>query len=300
MLGRHHLRAKVLQALYANESSSEKERIRQNYLQRSIESIFDLYTTIFSLLLALRSRAKAKQEVKKESQVSDPLSIEELEAFIDNKILNLLIANRELQEHLGKNNQLVWSQNDPLVSALFDEIQKSTLYKEYVGKESRSMGADKKFLVRIFQDYIVVNETLAENLEDKNIYWANDLSMANSMVKATVESFTKKSDESFQLFKVYKNLDDRDFVEMLFSRTLDSNTELENEIRNRSENWDIERISKIDKLLLKMALCEIKYFPSIPAVVSVNEYVELSKDYSTPKSRVFINGILDRVIKESS
>ncbi len=163
---------------------------------------------------------------------------------------------------------------------------------------NRNFNQDREFMMEIFEHHIAPNESLHEWLEEQNIHWADDLYIANSMVLTTLKSFTPKSSGKIKLFKVYKDDDDREFVIDLFRKTIRHDQETRATIEEKATNWELDRIALLDLILLQMALTEFKYFPNIPPKATLNEYIELSKIYSTEKSKIFVNGILDRSMKD--
>ena len=166
-------------------------------------------------------------------------------------------------------------------------------------KDSKNyFDADKAFIMDIYEKFIANNENLHEWLEEKNLYWADDLHIGNSMVMTTLKSFVPKSSGKIKLFKVYKDDEDREFIVNLFRTTVRNTEDTLKMIEEKATNWELDRIAALDLVLMQMALTEFHYFPNIPPKVTLNEYIELSKIYSTEKSKIFVNGILDRSLKE--
>jgi N utilization substance protein B len=157
---------------------------------------------------------------------------------------------------------------------------------------------DKQFVVDLFSEIIVPNEKLYEYLEDDKLTWIDDIPVVNTHIVKQLKAIKSAEDESFRVPKLFKDADDKDFAKDLFRKTVLNEKELAKEFDSKTPNWDMDRIAEIDTIILKMAICELLKFPSIPVKVTLNEYLELAKEYSTPKSSIFINGILDNLVKE--
>ena len=155
---------------------------------------------------------------------------------------------------------------------------------------------DKKFILDIFEKVLAPNEKLYEYLEDYKLTWVDDIPVVNTQILKDLKNLSK--DSSFEVSKLYKDAEDKEFVSLLFRKTVLNEVELAKEYIDKTPNWDADRIAEMDTIILKMAICELLKFPSIPVKVTINEYLELAKEYSTPKSSIFINGILDNLVKE--
>ena len=194
------------------------------------------------------------------------------------------------------NNLKNWEEDNEYVKIIFDELQKSDLYKKYLNTEEDSFKVDKAFVVDFFKEIIAPNDKLGEYYEDTMISWVDDIPFVNTWV---VKSLSKcKANATFFLGNLYKDKDDEDFVSNLFKKTVLKHKEYEVDIEEKTPNWETDRIADIDMILIKMAITEFINFPSIPTRVTINEYIEVSKDYSTEKSSYFINGVLDKISKE--
>jgi N utilization substance protein B len=155
---------------------------------------------------------------------------------------------------------------------------------------------DKQFVVDMFTELIAPNEKLYEYLEDHKLTWIDDIPLVNTQIQKQLKQISAKDD--FKVVKLYKDEEDREFVGNLFRKTVMNEVALAKEYIDKTPNWDADRIAEIDTIILKMAICEFLKFPSIPIKVTINEYLEIAKEYSTPKSSIFINGILDNLVKE--
>ncbi|NNC51404.1 MAG: transcription antitermination factor NusB, partial [Flaviramulus sp.] len=191
-----------------------------------------------------------------------------------------------------------WQLDQEYVDIIFKAVISSDLYKEYMKTKVSDFKEDKDFIVDIFKEIIAPNEKLYEYIEDKNLTWLDDLPTVNTTILKILRKVKATSPENFFAPKLYKDPEDKQFAIDLFNKTLLNTTAINQEIEQKTQNWDTDRIANVDYALLKMAICEFKNFPSIPVKVTINEYLEISKEYSTPKSSIFINGILDKLVKE--
>ena len=191
-----------------------------------------------------------------------------------------------------------WKQDDEYVDILWAEIKKSELYQEYMQTRESGFKEDRKFIISIFKEIVAPNEKLYEYLEDKKLTWLDDLPLVNTAILKMLQKLKENSAEKLKIAKLYKSEEDREFAIELFRKTYLNDEMLADEMLGKTPNWDKDRIAEVDMVLIKMAICEFLKFPSIPVKVTINEYLELAKEYSTPKSSIFINGVLDKLSKE--
>jgi len=189
-----------------------------------------------------------------------------------------------------------WINDDSYILLLLADVKKSDIYERYMLDKKNSFEDDKKFILDIFEKVLAPNEKLYEYLEDYKLTWVDDIPVVNTQILKDLKSLSK--DSSFEVSKLYKDIEDKEFVSLLFRKTVLNEVELAKEYIDKTPNWDADRIAEMDTIILKMAICELLKFPSIPVKVTINEYLELAKEYSTPKSSIFINGILDNLVKE--
>lgn len=296
MLSRRHLRVKVMQVLYAHQQSEDKDlAVADKALQHSMDRTYDLYITVLSALVALYRKAEEKSVISSQKLIPNPQEKKELDAITGNQLLQKLAANLSLRQHTEK--ALVdWKDEQELLSSLFKKIMDSTLLGDYIETHTGTFAQDSNFVVEIFKEFVAPYELLHEFFEEENMYWVSDIPVANTSVLKTLQSFQEKSDEYHRLLKLVKDQDDIVFARSLMRKTALNDKAYNDFISGKSTNWDSDRIALIDVLLMKMAICEFLHFSSIPVKVTINEYIELSKDFSTPKSRGFVNGILDKLV----
>src|SRR5690554_1056555 len=300
MLGRRQLREKVMQAVYAWKTIGEgaNERLIEQNMLKGVDEIYDLYIYLLNLLKFQKEIAEQRIEVARNKILKTEDDINPNLKFVNNKIFKILEENEELNAYSEKNKQLTWDKLDVYPNSIFKEITASEEYLEYMQNPNSSFENDKNFIIQIFKKIIAPNEKLHDWLEERNLYWADDVHIANSMVLMTLKSFIAKGGADLKLFKVYKDDEDREFTLDLFRRTLRYSDETRAKIDEKAVNWELDRITVLDLIILQMALTELYYFPNIAPKVSLDEYIELAKVYSTEKSKIFINGILDRSFKE--
>jgi len=300
MLTRRQLRVKVMQCIYAiTQSKDDSLEKQEKFLRVSIENTYTLYLLMLSLLRELH--AMAVHHVTQDSKKYLASATDEFpdkQKFVQNGLLLQLVENPALDEELKRRKIKGWYLNQDYVKIIFKEIMSSRLYSSYMKKEGGTYGEDKNLVIDLFRDIIAPNEKLYEYFEDDKLTWVDDIPLVNTFILKQLKAVREDQPHRFFLPRLLKDEEDMEFAKTLLSKTLLQNTALEDEIQGKTPKWDKDRIADIDAILLKMAICELLNFPSIPERVSINEYLEIAKEYSTPKSSIFINGILDKLVKE--
>ena len=286
-----------MQSVYAMQQSHNDDIIREEkFLKHSILKMFDLYVLNFQLIIEVQKLAAKKIALSKKKILATKEDLKPNTKFLENKLINTISESISLESYLEFNKLINWELDNEYVKIVFEELQKSDLYKKYLDTLEDSFKIDKAFVMDFFKEIIAPNEKLAEYYEDKMISWVDDIPFVNTWV---VKSLSKhKNDQTFTLGSLYKDKDDEDFVSELFKKTILKHKEYEIDITDKTPNWETDRIADIDMILIKMAITEFLNFPSIPTRVTINEYIEIAKDYSTSKSSYFINGVLDKISKE--
>ncbi|WP_445722096.1 transcription antitermination factor NusB [Flavobacterium sp.] len=298
MLNRRHIRVKVMQGIYAmHQHQGENLDKEEKFLFQSIDNMHDLYLLILSALIEIREKEEEYLELASKKHLATKEERNPSKRFVENKVLNLLLHSDSLTEAIDKRSITNWKHNDDIILFLLEVIKESELYKEYMDLPKVTFKDDKKFIADLFTDMIAPNERLYDYLEEHKLTWLDDLPSVNTLILKQLKQ-CNENDESFLITRLYKDLDDKDYVKSLFRKTILNETELSKEYIDKTPNWDTDRIAEIDTIILKMAICELLKFPSIPTKVTINEYLEIAKEYSTPKSSIFINGILDNLVKE--
>ncbi len=299
MLNRHHLRVKTLHALYAQFSLDQTELVKgEKELLKSIDKYYELYISSLSLFEEFYKIAVKIIDDGKQKFVPTQADLNPNLKFINNKVLLLIISNSKLQ-NFKKHYKISWDNYNDTLRKLFNTIRSSDTYKEYMAQANTSFAEDRKFLVDLYATFIANNELIEHIFEDDSILWVDDFYMAHVTVVKTIENLKETTPADFTLQPLYKDAeDDKAFVLQLFKNSIAQSEDLLELIKSKIKNWEIDRIASMDILLMKMCLTEMMTFSQIPVKVSLNEYIELAKSYSTPKSKGFINGILDPLIEQ--
>ncbi|HIP37237.1 MAG TPA: transcription antitermination protein NusB [Crocinitomix sp.] len=299
MLNRRHLRTKVLQILYAFFQSEDAELHQfEKQLFKSVDKMYDLYLYFLLIFGELHTFSENRIEERKARKFPTEDDLNPNTKFVDNKIINLFLINQSLknESEIRKINWTTAEKND-LIKKLFLTIVDSEIYQTYMDDEDNSFERDKQFVIDIFKTEIANFSLLHDFFENDNIYWIDDIDLVCSMVLKTIRNFNEDDDHLTSILPLYKDeADEKDFIKTLLRKTIANDNENSALIDKLTNNWDFDRIAKMDVILLKMALTELVEFPSIPTKVTLNEYIEISKFYSSPQSKVFINGVLDKAI----
>jgi N utilization substance protein B len=286
-----------MQSIYAmHQKNSDDLEKEEKFLIHSIDNIQDLYLIMLSSLIEIRKKEVVFLETSSKKHLATLEEKDPNTKFVNNAILRGLENNNSLSIALEKRKINNWSQNDDYILILLNEIKKSALYQKYISTNNTTFEEDKQFIVDMFTDVLAPNEKLYEYLEDNKLTWIDDIPLVNTQIQKQLKQI--RQDEEFKVVKLYKDEEDKEFVSLLFRKTVLNEVTLAKEYIDKTPNWDADRIAEIDTIILKMAICEFLKFPSIPVKVTINEYLELAKEYSTPKSSIFINGILDNLVKE--
>jgi N utilization substance protein B len=282
--------------MHQNGSDSiEKE---EKFLLYSIDNLLDLYLIMLSSLIEIGKKEAVFIEKSSQKHITTAEERNPNKKFINNSIFQILTENNSLSIALENRKITNWELNDDYIIILLHVIKKSDLYKNYMSNAVNDFEEDKQFILDVFMEIIAPNEKLYDYLEDNKLTWIDDIPVVNTQIIKQLKQLKSSKDEAFRVPKIYKDQEDKEFVTDLFRKTVLNERELAKEYVDKTPNWDSERIAEIDTIVLKMAICEFIKFPSIPVKVTINEYLEIAKEYSTPKSSIFINGILDNLVKE--
>lgn len=300
MLTRRQIRVKVMQCIYALTLSKDDSLEKQEkFLTHSINHTYTLYLLMLSLFRELHQMAERHIRLSSNKYLATASdSYPAKEKFVNNKLLLKIVANEPLARELKRRKLKNWYLHEEYVKILFREITGSTIYENYMKSKDNSFEADRKVLMELFREVIAPNDKIYEYFEDDQLTWVDDLPLVNTFLLKRLKKVKPEYGDSYFLPSLVKDEDDLDFSKKLLVKTLLKDDELIREIEGKTPNWDKDRIADIDAILLKMAICELLNFPSIPERVTINEYLEIAKEYSTPKSSIFINGILDKLVKE--
>lgn len=286
-----------MQGLYTWFQSEDKN------IARSVESLFhgaerayDLYLSLLQLPLEIASEEERYYADLQPGYTKK--SIEANSKFSANRIITGLHRHVAFNE-LYKQRKLSWQKHYDLIKKLFFNLRQSDEYKAYIQKDAHSQEDDIEFVKWVYKQIIMPSELLQTTIDEQNIWWADAVEFINSMVLKTVKTLYDNPEESLKLMPLYRDTeDDREFMEKLFRETVKNDGFFASLIDAKTKNWELDRIALVDVILMKMALAEIIAFQGIPVKVSINEYIDISKEYSTPKSKVFINGVLDKIVTD--
>lgn len=300
MLTRRHIRVKVMQCIYALVQSKDDSLEKQEkFLKMSIENMYVLYLLMLSLLVELHLLAeKHVKHASKKYLSSEEDDYPNPGKFIKNKLLLQIANNKLLKEALSKRKLNNWYLNEEYVKIIYKEIVASDLYKTYMTNGEDSYEDDRELVLELFKNIIAPNEKIYEYLEDDKLTWVDDIPIVNTYLVKRLRKANEGVNDRFFLPELLKDEQDIVYAKELLVKTLLNDAKWEKEIEVKTPNWDNDRIAEIDSIILKMAICELLNFPTIPEKVTLNEYLEIAKEYSTPKSSIFINGVLDKLAKE--
>jgi N utilization substance protein B len=286
-----------MQSVYAMlQSKSDILDKEEKFLYASIDKMFDLYVLVLRLFVEVKNMEKNHIKISRKKHLATSEELNPNTKFIDNAIFKLLEESVSLNNYLEDKKLNYWQLDDEYVKEIWKITKESSHYKEYLKSTLSTFQEDKEFIASLFKEIIAPNDKLADYFEDKNISWVDDIPFVNTWVLKSINQM--KINKPFSLGLLYKDDDDKKFVVDLFRKVILNHTKFEEDIKDKTPNWDAERIADIDMILIKMAICEFLKFPSIPSRVTINEYIEISKDYSTNKSSFFINGVLDKILKD--
>ncbi len=297
MINRILIRIIVVQVLYSHlinkDDTLETTKAR---LKDSLDKAYELYYYLLTLPIELTKLQERRIEAAKGKYMPSEEEMNPNMRFVDNSFVNSLMLSQPLQE-MVKAFSLTWKEDEVYLRLILDKILKSDIYEEYMTKESVSDNDDIEFWRQVMKKVVLLDEDLAELLESKSVYWNDDIDIVGTFVVKTIKRFT--SDEEMPFLPQYKDEEDAQFAELLFVNAV-KNKERYIELIDKfvkKSSWDTERLAFMDVVILYVALAELEKVPSVPAVVTINEFVEMAKCYSTPNSGQFINGILYSIIK---
>lgn len=298
MLGRRQIREKVVETLYSYYQNPTNYSVLEKNMFTGIDKIYHLYIYQLNFLVGLKNLAEKQIEIGKNKFIKSDEDLNPNQKFISNQVLRQIEENEARVDFTSKHKELKWDLHDELLVKTFQRIVAGKRYQDYMTDQDSSFEADQKFVGKLFLKYVAENEMLQEHFEEKEISWADDFHIANSMVQKTI-GFMKPDENSHTLIRMIKDENDKEFAQKLLSSALNSWEENEKKIEARLQNWELERISLMDRVVLVTAIAELDNFPLTAYKIIINEYVEISKVFGTEKSSIFINGILDRYSKDS-
>jgi N utilization substance protein B len=297
MLNRRHLRIKVLQTLYAFSQHEDKEFLwAKKELFKAIDQMYELYISLLLIFPELKTKAELRMEENKTKMLPTEEDIDPNLKFIENKVIQCLEESAELR-HQSELLKVDWrgDEKQELLRKMHNSMRQSEVFFEFMNNENEGFEEDLSFLVQLFKSDIANFQLLYDYYEEKSVYWLDDIDLACSMTIKTLKNFKEEGENL--ILPLYKpNDDEQDFVSDLLRETIKRRPENLKIIDQFTKNWELDRIARMDVFLMELAITELVTFNNIPTKVTLNEYIEISKFYSTPKSSTFINGVLDKVI----
>ncbi|HOK27022.1 MAG TPA: transcription antitermination factor NusB [Bacteroidales bacterium] len=298
MLSRRLLRIKALICLYAYNRRDDGDLAKaENELMFSINKSYELYFYLLLLILELADVALEKINFGLRKKMPSKEDLNPNRRFVDNRIIAQLRINNALKKY-QESKRISWNINPDLPKILYNQMVKWEPYIKYMNDEKTGYSEDKKFITKLVTDFFPSSEELLNAFEEQSIYWNDDIDYISLMVEKTLKKFKANSGPEVPLMPLFKNEDDEHFVKHLFRQAIlkaKQNIEL---IDRNTTNWEVERIALMDRLVMQLAITEIVEFEEIPVKVTLNEYIEIAKQYCTSKSSNFVNGILDKIVKE--
>ena len=298
MINRELIRIKLVQVLYSylqkgshNPDACEKE------LLLSLDKAYDLYNYMLLLMVEVSRMSVRMLEMRQARSKKLKDGIKWNRKFIDNRFIIQLESNRQLRDYCSE-QALSWADQEEYVRSLYNKIEESEYYQQYMASETSSYEEDREIWRLIYRHIICNNDELSDLLEDINVYWNDDKAIIDTFVLKTINRFTENSTASQPLMPEFKTDADRDFATKLLHRAIMGQEYFNNLVGETTRKWDFKRIALMDRIILQLGLAEITSFPNIPLSVSINEYVDIAKMYSTPKSDKYINATLDAIAKK--
>lgn len=296
MINRVLIRLKIIQIVYAyyqngskNLDSAEKE------LFFSLSKAYDLYNYLLMLVITLTNYAQKRIDTAKAKLSPTSEDLHPNMKFVDNKFAAQLTVNNQLNAFIT-NQKKSWDNNQDFIKELYDKIIASDIYKDYMATPDSSYETDRELWRKLYKAFVFNNDSLDQLLEEQSLYWNDDKEIVDTFVLKTIKRFDEKAGAKQILLPEFKDEEDREFASRLFRRTLLNEEYYRHLISENVKNWNIDRVAFMDVIIMQCALAEILSFPNIPISVTLNEYVEIAKLYSTPKSGSFINGTLDGIV----
>lgn len=298
MINRVLIRLKIIQIVYAyyqngskNLDSAEKE------LFFSLSKAYDLYNYLLMLMIALTDYARKRMDAAKAKLKPTKAEMNPNTKFVENKFITQLEINKQLTD-FAENQKKTWNNNQDFLKELYEKIIETDTYKEYMASEDYSYAADREVWRKLYKTLVFNNESLDQLLEEQSLYWNDDKEIVDTFVLKTIKRFDEKNGANQTLLPEFKDEEDKEFARRLFRRSILNSDYYRHLIAENTKNWDLDRIAFMDVIIMQCALAEILSFPNIPVSVSLNEYVEIAKLYSTAKSGGFINGTLDGIVHQ--
>ena len=299
MLTRRHIRIKVIQSVYSFSLDKGRKIDDQIlFFNKSILETYNLYILMLSLFKELKIHSKEQLLAYQKNGIIKDENYLGINCLAKNKFLNFLDNHAGLESQIKNKNFIKWDLEFKFIKRLVLKIIKSENFKKYSLIKSPNLKDCQSILINLFKDIIAPSTYLHNYIEDQNLYWVTDLPLVNTFILKTFKNLNINEPKSLKFPKPKQQEEDLEFGVKLLKIVISKSSELHNEIKGKTPNWDPERIAFIDQVILRTAIAELLHFEDIPAKVTLNEYLEIAKDYSTPNSNNFVNGVLDKLLKD--
>ena len=296
MINRVLIRLKIVQIVYAYYQNGNKNlEAGEKELLFSLSKAYDLYNYLLLLMIAVTRYAQKRIDAAKAKLAPTPQELCPNTRFVDNRFIAQLEVNKQLTE-FATSQKRSWTNEPEFVKSLYERIVASDTYQNYMSADEDSYEADRELWRKLYKGFVFNNESLDSLLEDQSLYWNDDKEVVDTFVLKTIKRFEEKNGANQPLLPEYKDEEDAEFARRLFRRTILNCDYYRHLISENIRNWDLDRVAFMDVIIMQCALAEILSFPNIPVSVTLNEYVEIAKAYSTPKSGSFVNGTLDGIV----
>ena len=296
MINREIIRIKIVQLTYAYYQNGNKNiDTAEKELFFSLSKAYDLYNNLLALIVALAKEARRRLEIS-QAKAKREGTKEPSQKFAFNRFALQLESNKQLNEFV-ETQKRTWNDDPEFVGRLFEQIEQSQIYKDYMESPEDDYNADREVWRRLYRALIQENESLDQLLEEQSLYWNDDKDVVDTFVLKTIKRFDEKNGAKQELLPEYDTEEEKDYARKLFRATILNADEYQRYMSEASRNWDFSRLAYMDVIIMQIAIAEMLTFPSIPVSVTINEYVELAKYYSTPRSAGYINGMLDTIAR---
>ena len=298
MINRVLIRLKVIQVIYAYyQNGSRNVEAAEKELFYSLSKAYDLYNYLLLLMVEVTRFADRRIDNRRHKLRPTEEDLNPNTRFIDNAFIAQLTANKQLEE-FAANQKRTWDDEGDFVRNLFEEIEATEAYQAYMAKGTLTYEDDRELWRKLYRQVIMPNEQIDEILEEQSLYWNDDKTIVDTFVLKTIKRFEPENGDEQELLPEFRDEEDKLFASRLLRSAINNAEAYRSLMANNAKNWDMERFAFMDILIMQVALAEIICFPGIPVSVSLNEYVEVAKMYSTPKSGSFINGMLDNIVNQ--
>lgn len=296
MISRRLVRIKAMQTYYSFLQDSGEVSTGKIWreLEHNINQSFELYIHMHCLVIAIADFAADRIEISRNKHIPSETDLNPNTKFINNVVIKTFRENSKISEYMNKTHYN-WSESPEFIKKLWFQVKESEYYNNYMESSKNSVKEDFQIVSKIISKTITGNKELDEILEDKNIFWNDDLEFLLSNIIQNTKKLDEENIEDFHLPHLYKNASDEKFAKELVVRAVMNKDKFDEIILGTLKKWELERIAFMDRVILHLALCEMTELPDMPVKVTINEYLDIAKFYSTDKSSIFINGILDKV-----